>query len=690
MLTLVALSYGLSPKSLYAAEQDDVPNIIVTGRRVIDNNSLVSSKTKLPISELPISVERLDAGTISATGSTSLDSLLSAASSAVPTATEGSAVSEILLRGFSDAPIFRNGINDSAGLLTPRSLANVERIEVLKGPYGALYGPGEPGGSINFITKRPLPERVTEIQFGLGAFSDFSLQFDTTGPITNNANIAYRIIGRREEADSFRDFVKHSRKFLNPMLSWTPTARQRFDLSFEYVSDTRPLDTGIIAIGNRTINDDERFFGEPGDGDTRLDGYTFQFSSKTSIADSWALDISLSGQKSIIRGALVEPDDLEVRNKRLVLNRAATVTDSVAENLVMQAEVSGEALVWALPNHFVFGTSATGINENNLFRESDTDADSYALDILTPQYGRPAPPLAVARNSSEQTRQISFYAQDVVEYGDRWRFLVGLRFDHIDQSGSDTTATSRFNQTSDEVSPRVGIVYKASNSWSWFTSYSRSIDPNEGLRPDGSALAPTEAEALEAGLKWQSQKYHVSIDASAYMIRQANVTTDAPGNPGFEIQTGEQESLGFDFEMRTELSTWLSLSARYNFVDAQILNDGAISNGTTPLNVAKHHFGALGIARASLLKADDLTLALSLNYYSDRQGSLEPDELQFKLPGYFKGDFFLSWALSEKLSIEFGVENFLNKEYTQASQSDSLHLIPGKPIAARAQIILSF
>ena len=383
-LTFATICHDLTHETLYAAEHDHVPNIVVTDRRINDSNSLVSSKTKLPTSDLPISVERFDADTISATGVTSLDSLLSVASTAVPTSTEGGAISEILLRGFSDAPIFRNGINDSAGLLTPRTLANVELVEVLKGPYGALYGPGEPGGSVNFITKRPLAARMTEVQVGLGSSSDFTLQFDTTGPMPNNASIAYRLIGRHEQADSFRDFVKHNRKFLNSMLSWTPSARERFDLSFEFISDTRPLDTGIIAINNRVIANEGRYFGEPSDGNAQLDGYTLQLSSKTSIADSWTLDISLNGQKSIIRGALVEPDGVEEDNGRLVLNRAATATDSVAENLVVQAEISGETKIWGLPHQLVFGASGTGINEDILFRESNTDLDPYALDILAP------------------------------------------------------------------------------------------------------------------------------------------------------------------------------------------------------------------------------------------------------------------------------------------------------------------
>jgi iron complex outermembrane receptor protein len=210
------------------------------------------------------------------------------------------------------------------------------------------------------------------------------------------------------------------------------------------------------------------------------------------------------------------------------------------------------------------------------------------------------------------------------------------------------------------------------------------------ITPALKPASPTKSEAVEAGVKWQARDYPISIDASVFAIQQTNVTTDAPGNPGFELQTGEQESIGADFELRAEPAPWLSLTTRYTFIDAQILNDAVVRNGTTPLNVAKHQLGALGLINGSILKPDDLSIGLSLNYLSDRQGSLEPEELSLKLPGYFRGDVFIMWRFSARLGFELGIENFSDEEYIQGSQSDGLHLTPGDPITVRGQIKLSF
>ena len=92
----------------------------------------------------------------------------------------------------------------------------------------------------------------------------------------------------------------------------------------------------------------------------------------------------------------------------------------------------------------------------------------------------------------------------------------------------------------------------------------------------------------------------------------------------------------------------------------------------------------------NLFAPDDLSISLALNYLSERQGSLVPEELSLKLPGYFKGDLFVSWRYSEKLQLEFGVENFTDENYIRGSQADGLHLFPGNPMSFRGQVNLSF
>jgi iron complex outermembrane recepter protein len=671
-------------------ENKDIPNIIVTEKYLVESDELVSSKIALPASDVPLSAERLNSNTIERSGFRTLGPLLQASTSAVANPASGGAFNEILLRGFGNAPVFRNGLNDSAGTLPIRSLANVESIEVLKGPYGALYGPGEPGGSINFVTKSPQSDPSTEMTASFGSYDDLTFQLDSTGPLLDSGDLNYRFIAQREESDTFRDFGDQQRWFVNPMLAWQPREDLRFDATFEYIHDNRRVDTGIVAFDNAIRLNANRFLGEPATDPANVDGYTLQLSSDYQLRNDWQVNFDLHVQRTLYKGAGVEPDALEATDTTLLLNRFATQFVEASEVLIAQAELSGVGNYWNMPHHLLFGTSATGVNEDNEFFGSDPDADPFAINPFSPIYGQLRPSLELERDSSEHTRQVSLYAQDLLEIGTHWRLLLGLRYDHIEQSGSDAASSSRFNRTSDELSPRVGLVFKPTLNWSWFASFSTSIEPNVGLQPDGSGLAPTKSKSVELGVKWKSDRYPVSSDAAIFGMRQTNVTTDAPGDPGFELQTGEQESIGTDVEVKFDPTSWLSLRGHYNFVDAQILNDVVVSNGTTPLNVAKHQVGALSLITTSLVTPDDLSISLALNYLSERQGSLEPDELNLRLAGYFKGDVFISWRYSKQLRLEFGVESFTDKNYIQGSQADGLHLFPGNPVRFRGQINLSF
>lgn len=688
-LLLLLLPQGIQATD-NAADDPTIPNVLVTDERDSAHNHISASKIALPAIDLPLSAERIDTATLEQTGYRSFGTLLQATTSVTTQAADGNAFNDFLLRGFANTPVYRNGINDSVGDRPARSLANVAYIEVLKGPYGALYGPGEPGGSVNFVTKRPASEFATNMRLGFGSYSETSLELDTTGPLPAADDVDFRLIAQTNQGDTFRDFINDERLFVNPMLAWRPTQNVQFDASFEYVAEDRLFDNGLPAIGGAVVVPDGRFLGEPDAGKGGIDSYTFQLTTLIDLARAWQLELSLNGQKTGISGRSVEPDELVRTAGRVLLNRSATRSAEVSRALLAQAEVDGIKVYGGIPHHLLFGAAVTGFSDDTRFHESDPDDDPYAIDVFAPRYGAPRPALQAERASRERTRQYSVYAQDLLEIGAHWRVLLGLRFDHIRQRGRDAVAVTRFDRALNEVSPRIGLVYKPAASLSLYASYSESIDPNEGLRPDGSGLDPTQSKAVETGIKWQPERYPVTADVAVFAIRQSNVTTEAPGNPGFELQSAKQESIGADVELRATPTDWLSLTTRYSFVDAQILGDTLIRDGTTPLNVGTHQVSFLGLLRGSWFRPEDLALAVSLNYVSERQGSLEPTELSLRLPAYVRGDVFVSWRQSERLRFDFRVENFTDERYVHGSQSDALHLMPGMPRTFRGELSLSF
>ena len=225
---------------------------------------------------------------------------------------------------------------------------------------------------------------------------------------------------------------------------------------------------------------------------------------------------------------------------------------------------------------------------------------------------------------------------------------------------------------------------------SLFGSYSESVDPNEGLLPGGEPLRPTRGKSVEGGLRIRYPVMDFTLDGAVFDIEQTNVTAEAPGNPGFEIQTARQVSEGLDLEMSLRPISALRLGLGYAYTDVQIRDDPEIPDGTTPLNAPLHKLIVYGLLSASLRREKDLHAGFSIAYSSRRQGSLDLEELAVKLDGYSAVNLFVSYALSPSVEFGLNVSNLLGEDYLAGSQSDLLHITPGAPRAVYGTLKLRF
>jgi iron complex outermembrane receptor protein len=141
----------------------------------------------------------------------------------------GNSFRQIILRGFPTQNFFRDGFRvDSFGLnfagASNVELANVESIEVLKGPAAILYGAVEPGGIVNINTKQPLAKPAFSLQQQIGSYSAYRTTLDSTGPITPNKDLLYRFIMSYENDGSFRALDYNRNVMINPMVRWNISA----------------------------------------------------------------------------------------------------------------------------------------------------------------------------------------------------------------------------------------------------------------------------------------------------------------------------------------------------------------------------------------------------------------------------------------------------------------------------------
>ena len=183
------------------------------------------------IKDFPQTTIVVPSSVVQETGSTRLDQALVNVSGIVPSSSSNYGFFDNqLIRGLS-AVYTREGLNDGPTFMGYlRSLADVEQIEVLKGPGSSLLGSAGPGGTINLTMKKPKKESSTTGQFSLGTFNSHRMVIDSTGPL--NQYWTYRVIGNLARSDGFRKLSSSTNEWTASLL-WQPTDYQSLLLTIE-------------------------------------------------------------------------------------------------------------------------------------------------------------------------------------------------------------------------------------------------------------------------------------------------------------------------------------------------------------------------------------------------------------------------------------------------------------------------
>jgi len=200
--------------------------------------SATGTRTPIPISEIPISIQVVTRQLLEDQAAQGLEDAFRNVSGVVEAGNTLSAQSEVLpfIRGFESPAALRNGMRATG--VGAVDLANIETIEVLKGPASILYGALQPGGVLNYTTKRPSEVAYTRIEQSVGSYDFFRSTIDSTGPLNPEKSLLYRVNAAYTNSGSFRDEID----------------TERFPFPLDSDAVTGHLETLAEATGLRLIN----------------------------------------------------------------------------------------------------------------------------------------------------------------------------------------------------------------------------------------------------------------------------------------------------------------------------------------------------------------------------------------------------------------------------------------------------
>ncbi|BFU90179.1 MAG: ligand-gated channel [Nitrospira sp.] len=674
-----------------------VPEIVVKDVRHSDQDTTsytaeranTATRTDTPLIQVPQSVEVVTQKVIQDQRAVRVEQALRNVSGVAlgDVGQSGIAADVAYCRGFP-CGYFKNYLRneDQNQVLTFRDIANIQRLEVLKGPASVLYGRSQPGGIINILTKQPQAERYASIDQIIGNYNYYRTMIDVTGPLNESKTLLFRINGAYENTESFRDVVRGQRYFVAPVFTWLVGNNTTITIEGEYIRDRRTPDFGIPAIGLGLASvPDSRFLGE------RFDTFAIEESRAGVTIDhrfnsNWRIESRFRADRSTATayrtvGVAVLPDNQSIA--RFVFDQLAPISSYYWRN-----DVIGKFATGSIGHNLL-----TGVEIGRQYASYDQAAAPFsAINIFNPVYGTAAPVLNRTPFSHGFANALGWYAQDQISLFDNLHVLIGARGDyfyqHSNVAGVDTKAEDF------AFSPRVGVTYLPIPQLALYANFTRSFIPNFGpFTAARNQFDPSMGTQYEAGVKADIVPGRLTSTVAVYRITKTNVLAADPTNPLFFVQTGEQRSQGVEFDVTAQLAPGWKVIATYAYTDARITADTTIPVGNRLPLIARHtgSFWTTYDLQGGPLKG--LGAGIGLFAAGERAGDLANS---FELPGYVRTDAALYYRKPEiftrtNLIAQLNVRNLLDQEYFYSGgQGRASAAFPGAPATVLGSIKLEF
>lgn len=258
--------------------EDEEIEVVVTGEQEEGysvSNASTATRTDTPLRDIPQSIQVVPQEVIRDQQVTRLDEALRNVSGVTFGGNVQSRGEEFNIRGFDNVPILRDGFRRYGLSETFPEVANLERVEVLKGPVSILYGEIQPGGLINLVSKKPLTEPFYEAELQVGNWGFVRPRIDISELLTDDGRLRYRLNALYRRSDSFQGYDQEDKRFfIAPVISWkisdslrdSSASRTDLSVSLEYINDKRPVELGLPAVGDRVADvPRDRIINEPDD-----------------------------------------------------------------------------------------------------------------------------------------------------------------------------------------------------------------------------------------------------------------------------------------------------------------------------------------------------------------------------------------------------------------------------------------
>ncbi|MEO8582927.1 MAG: TonB-dependent receptor, partial [Flavitalea sp.] len=520
------------------------------------------------------------------------------------------------LRGFESQPTMYNGVPGlTSGNLDP---ADIERIEVIKGPTGTLFGSSliAYGGLINTVTKKPYNCYGGEITYDAGSFGLNRITADINTPLSKTKKIALRVNTAYHSENSFQDAGFKKSFFIAPALSYEINDKLSIDFLTEILQEERAVPPMFFqtnredplqfkTIQELNLNNDLSFTSN--DLTTKTPRVNIQAQMRYKLSPTWTSQtiIARGSSKSIGYYSYLWPDVTGTNNfgQYFSYQQGTVSTSDLQQNFIGDFNIGKfrnriVAGLDAFTRNNVDNSSGYGFARNITPQGGENFVDPFSGDTLPPVYLTSSSvdkllSTAAASNSNVTNSAYSVYVSDVLNITPGLITMASARIDYFDSKGEKSDPSDNYHQAA--VSPKFGIVYQPLiDKLSLFANYMngfvngppRQIADEDGSNPRVKSYKPEQANQWEVGLKTNLFSGKLNATLSLYNITISKRITVDPNNFYNYLQGGKAESKGAELEISANPFKGLNLIAGYSHNDTKVVkgdeNDFYSTPGRSP------------------------------------------------------------------------------------------------------------
>ena len=712
---------------------DALPTVDVMGRReqsYKNSVSFVGTKTATALKDVPQSIGYVTKELVLDQGAITVNDVVKNISGI----SQYSAYNDFSIRGFRslgnlNSGNLLNGMRGLTPLFRQSSLANLERVEVIKGPASALFGNAAPGGVVNRVTKKPLDVARRSVTLTAGSFNTSNVYGDFTGPLNEQKSLLYRLNLGYENTDGFRDLQGVTTFIVAPSFTYILSDRTQLNADITYNNNKGKLDRGLAIHGNGDLFSVPFNSTQSAASDYMIEN-TFNLSfalshqlakgllfNSTYLYSSYLEDTQEHAQQHAYQSTIDGKQDLSKVEMRFE-KRYRHITANNFNNYLTWDVATGALKHKLLLGYDYFNTSiapglsslsASGylLKDNTVVDKFDVaKKDKYQLDAngnprtnvpsfdlnstlgnriqdVTKYIYRTGAGNPNGQGNAVRTYSNGVYLQEQLQWG-RLQALLSARVEWFTDVTKDTKGIEK-KTTQTAFIPRLGLVYALTPSTNVYASWIRGFEPQSvAIQSDpetGGPFDPMKSELWEVGAKGEYLNKRLSVTTSVFRIRKNNSLYPAgdPVNPKLRVAVGEEVSRGVEFDVSGRILPYWSITANYSYNVAEITK---AAPGTKDLNIQRpgtpRHAANLWtkfIIPTGALR--NLGMGLGINGVSAREGQVGRRAQLVTYPGYSLLNLALYYKVRE-IQLQLNWNNVLDKRY-YISGFDRFRSFPGAP-----------